>query len=238
MPQKINNRGHWLWSAGGKHPVARDFFMSGDDSPLARAFFDWADRGAQLLVAKDGKEQKNHSFRFWSKGSAAGQLVCGLVRSSCDQLGRPYPLMLLGTGGLQNWEDNWELLPAACEKIWGNLEYIAAKRYSSLANFHTELKLLKSPRHDWETMSLVEITDQEVNITVSRQITEGGSVAVINSIPGVDLTPHIIAQHRRLKNDDGQPPRAVFIGGDPEYTSIFAFSAPLQADNYIQMWSI
>ncbi len=238
MPKRVNNGGNWLWSAGGKHPVARDFFISGDDSPLSRAFFDWAERGAQLLTAKNGKEQKAHSFRFWSKGSATGQLVCGLVRSSCDQLGRPYPLMLMGTGILPDWENNWELLPVACEKTWENLEYIAVKRYSNLASFHAELKLLKPPRHDWTTMLTAVTPDQEINIDIPKRVDENGSIVRITSASRDDIATHIMAHHCRLKKVDGVPPRAVFIGGDSEHTSIFAFSAPLQADNYLQMWSL
>ncbi len=238
MSKKIKNCGNWLWSAGGKHPVAKDFFISGDNSPLAQAFFDWAERGVQSLIAKNGKDASAHSFRFWSKGSAADQLVCGLVRSSCDQLGRPYPLMLLGSGLLPDWENNWELLPFACEKVWEQLEYIAVKRHSSLGGLQTELKKMKSPQHDWAAMAASLALDDNTASAVSEPVANDGTTTVLQCSAAGDFTAHITALHQRLKSTRNLSPRAVFIGGDAEHTAMFAFAAPLQSDNYLQMWLV
>ena len=235
MSKKIKNGGNWLWSAGGKHPVARDFFITGDNSPLAQAFFDWAERGAESLITKNGKDASAHSFRFWSKGSAADQLVCGLVRSSCDQLGRPYPLMLLGSGMLPDWENNWELLPFACEKVWEQLEYIAVKRYSSVSDLQAELKKMKLPQYDWAAMAASLALGVNTAGIVSEPVVNDETTVLQCSTEG-DFTAHITALHQRLKNTSNSSPRAVFIGGDAEHTAMFAFAAPLQSDNYLQMW--
>jgi len=57
---------------------------------------------------------------------SAGALVCGVVRDSVDRLGRPYPLLVLGTGSLREWESHWDLLPYACLPVWQRIEYLGA----------------------------------------------------------------------------------------------------------------
>ena len=62
------------------------------------------------------------SWRFWAKGANKKALVCGVARDSSDSVGRPYPLLVVGTGPLADWEDEWELLPAACENTWNQMD--------------------------------------------------------------------------------------------------------------------
>jgi len=235
MSKKIKGSG-WLWSAHGKHPAYKDYFTIGDDSPLSRAFFDWVDRGAQSVISKGDRGQVPHSFRFWAKGPAKGQLLCGLLRSSCDQLARPYPLMILGTGYLPDWEVHWNLLPLACEKIWEKLEYMAAKRYGSLGLFQGELKLLKSPDNNWSKLNLLP-RYEEVEISGDeRTCTEGVVVVALNNYPGIDFSGHILEHHHCLKGASVEIPKAVFAGGKAEQTRMYFYSSPLQAENYVQLW--
>ncbi len=107
---------NWQWDVAGKHPVAKDFFALGQRSLMAEAFTEWIRRGADSLISTS-KELLIHScsWRFWAKTPQAGILACGVIRNSCDSVGRPFPLLVMGTGKLEKWEDNWELLPFSCE---------------------------------------------------------------------------------------------------------------------------
>jgi len=238
MPKKIETEGGWLWSVHGKHPVTRDFFTIGDNSPLSRAFFDWVDRGAQLLLSQKGKDQAIHSFRFWFKAPIADLLLCGLLRSSCDRLARPYPLMILGAGFLPGWEKNWELLPAACEKTWENLEYIVTKKHASLALLQAELKLLKPPENNWGRLLASVGHDGETNISGDEYVRcREMTIVKLKNYSGADFFQHIMVHHKLLKNKEKNPPKAVFIGGQLDHTSMFVLESALKVENYLQLWS-
>ena len=116
----------WEWGAYGKHPVARDYFSTCNDIPILKAFSSWVEKGYQSLETGKNPEPWN-TFRFWIKGPKK-DLIMGILRDSSDSIGRVFPLLIIGTGALKNWEKNWERIPSICEKSWARTEYIACKR--------------------------------------------------------------------------------------------------------------
>jgi hypothetical protein len=71
--------------------------------------------------------------------------VGGLLRDSVDTVGRPFPLLVLGTGQLDGWEETWELMPMIFEGLWSRMEYLTAKRSYDLGALESELVVLPRP---------------------------------------------------------------------------------------------
>ena len=125
----------WNWAACGKHPVGRDYFSVGLNDPILKAFSDWIDSGYQRLNPEHGSASVFYSWRFWAKGLKKGSLVCGVGRDSSDNIGRPYPFLIMGTGPLKGWEENWDVLPDVFGETWRQMEYMSAKRFSDFEQF-------------------------------------------------------------------------------------------------------
>ena len=155
---------NWQWDVAGKHPVAKDFFALGQRSLMAEAFTEWIRRGADSLISTS-KELLIHScsWRFWAKTPQAGILACGVIRNSCDSVGRPFPLLVMGTGKLEKWEDNWELLPFSCEGPWRQMEQLASKKYESFEVFQEDVGMLRPPQGRWNDLNMEKMALAENN---------------------------------------------------------------------------
>ena len=91
----------WHWSAFGKHPAAADYFRLGYSSPFVDGLTKWVESGYRLLAERSDTPPPFCSWRFWARGFGRESLVLGVVRVSSDSLGRPYPLLIMGSGPLQ-----------------------------------------------------------------------------------------------------------------------------------------
>src|SRR5512145_774650 len=111
---KSNQSQSWMWAAYGKHPAIKDYFRVGQDFPLLRVFVSWVENGYKQFTPERDTAMQN-SWHFWARGAASDSIVCGLVKDSSDGIGRNYPLLIIGTGPLREWAENWDLLPLACE---------------------------------------------------------------------------------------------------------------------------
>ena len=96
------------------------------------------------------------------KGPRKGFLACGLLRDSSDSLGRPYPLLIIGSGSLQGWEERWDLLPLACERSWEQMESIATGTFLDFEHLQEEVRRIEPPRPQWSGFSEVQ---QEFSVT-------------------------------------------------------------------------
>ena len=162
----------WNWCFYGKHPAAKDYFTIGEHATMAQAFIDWVQGGYLPLIGKKEKPGISNSWRFWSRTPVKGQLICGLVRSSCDAIGRTYPLLMIGAGPLEGWEKNWDVLPFACEKVWQQLEHISTRQHSTLERLKQGMKLLKPPDNQWtELRGSIPLGD--ASAVASPEITKG-----------------------------------------------------------------
>ncbi|MGA1874887.1 MAG: type VI secretion system-associated protein TagF [bacterium] len=158
---------HWQWAAYGKHPVANDYLSLGKGSPLFQIFSDWVKNGYQSLTLRKGSASPLYSWRFWIKGAKRDSLICGLVRDSSDKLGRPYPFLLMGLGSLPEWQDQWDLVPLACDRSWSQLEYMATKTSKDLKQLEDEIAKIKPPSPQW-TEFLEERKGLMESVTISR----------------------------------------------------------------------
>ena len=242
----------WHWAACGKQPAARDYFRVGPAEPLVNAFSDWVEKGYQLVGSKGRLSTEFCSWRFWARGARRETLVCGVARDSSDSLGRPYPLLIMGTGPLQGWEDQWDLLPFACEKTWSQMEYLSAKKFADLRELEDQVRTVEPPYPNWpEFMS--ERRDlghgssplnraSSSNPTVLEKRIADLSKKPLFFVPlddGPLDDPFTLAAlcHLSLRGSVASPPNVVFLGGTPHETYLAVFKRPLMPDDFVWLWS-
>ena len=244
---------HWHWAAFGKHPVAKDYFKMGSDVPLLKAFSGWVEQGYQLLGAKRRHSLDLHAWRFWAKGPKKDRLVCGVGRDSSDSIGRPYPLLIMGTGPLEGWEDHWDLLPFACEKTWSQIEYLATRRFADFKQLEDEVRTIKPPYACWSEFEYQRGRPEELTACSNHRAPSLGPRDVENKVAnlsektelfiplecGPSLDPFALAGlwHSFLKVRAAGIPNAVFMGGVLEKAYLAVFRRPLIPTDFLQLWS-
>jgi type VI secretion system protein VasJ len=241
----LESANDWHWAAWGKHPVAKDYFTLGLSAPLLKAFSEWVEKGYQMLGSRERASSKLYSWRFWARGPKSKIVVCGVARDSSDSLGRPYPLLIMGTGALEGWEDQWDLLPFVCEETWRQIEYMSTKRFIDFGQFEDEVRLIKPPYPRWS-----EFVSQ-------REHFQGGSswnpADMERKALGPPDKPEIFVPidvrhpndpfavaglwHAFLKSRIGGVPNAVFLGGAPDETHLAVFRRALVPADFVRLWS-
>ncbi len=241
MLGSVGSTKSWQWAAHGKHPAARDYFVVGPMIPMAKAFSDWVEKGYQILTSKRSSSF-GCSFRFWARGAKRETLVLGIGKDSSDSVGRPYPLLIMGTGPLEGWTEQWELLPLACEKTWGQMEYLSARRFSDFKEFEGAIRMLKSPASHWSEF------DSE-----SRNLTEGDLEGLEKKVAGLskdkafliglngegidDVSLASQLWHSLLKKHNRDIPHAVFVGGTPDEASLAVYRRALNPMDFMKLWT-
>jgi type VI secretion system ImpM family protein len=248
---KPKNR--WNWAACGKHPVARDYFRLSLNTSLLAAFENWVEKGYQALSSRQLSTQCMYSWRFWAKGIKKGNLVCGVAKDSSDSIGRPYPLLIMGEGMLDGWEEHWDLLPHAFESTWDQIEYISSRRFENLKGLEYEVCAIKNPKSDWMEWSSISKNQEKGQslthaLTISKdndQIREKADCLAKKMeclVPldiRTDKDPLDIAGHWNslLKVDSSDVPNAIFLGGVPEKRFLAVFNRSLNANDFVRLWS-
>ncbi len=248
---KPKNR--WNWAACGKHPVARDYFRLSLNTSLLAAFERWVEKGYQVLSSKQLSTQCMYSWRFWAKGIKKGNLICGVAKDSSDSIGRPYPLIIMGDGMLDGWEDHWDLLPHAFETTWDQIEYISSRRFENLKGLEYEVCAIKNPKPDWlewksQSRNQGKLQSLTNALTISKdndQIKEKADCLAKKMeclVPldiQIDEDPLDIASRWNflLKVNSSDVPNAVFLGGVPEKRFLAVFNRSLNASDFVGLWS-
>lgn len=243
----------WCWAAYGKHPVSRDFFQCGSDFPLMKNFSVWVEKGYTMQTSKNRMSHKTCSWRFWAKGYRKGMLVCGLVKDSSDKLGRPYPLLILGTGSLKDWEEQWEFLPFACENTWNQIEYLSAQTHGDLKKMEAEVQNIRPPVTDWPDSKAKRESAAEFiknfKHTSSQDIKHLESVTpelskktefilCLDNKLFHSQTMLIHYWHFLLKEQLDTAPNAIFMGGTMEKAYLVLLRRPLNQDDFTKFWSV
>ncbi len=251
MLGQIKSNINWHWAAYGKHPVGKDFFRVGDNVPLLKGFSDWVEHGYTKLITRDSVSNMNCSWRFWMRGGRKGSLVCGLVKDSIDQLGRPYPLLIVGSGVLKNWENQWDLLPYACEQTWGQMEYISVQNYNDIGKFEVDVRHVRPPAPEWSEFgakrdNFFKSVDSSNDNGFSQYMEDLKKRAVrlsknaecfigMDDKPLVDKTILISCWHSLLKPHFKVIPNIIFMGGPLEKSYIAFFKRPLSSADFVDL---
>lgn len=244
----------WTWIGSGKHPAVRDFFKVGHFTPILEAIADWLENGFQRFMANEERRcdglSASISWRFWMKSPKAGQLVIGVVRDSSDSLGRPYPLLVAGTGPFKEVEKNWDLLPFACEKIWGQMEYLGTGQFADLSQIEDRVSHIYPPDRKWFRRSGPEGSDpfltEKDQMSPAVQAMEQQAAPLRHQpefiVPidsGATGDPILTAGlwHRVFKKNLAVFPNALFMGGAPEKTCVAVFQRPLSPADFLHLWT-
>lgn len=229
-----------MWAACGKHPAARDFFRVGQDFPLLKIFSGWVDDGYNMLAQKHNNSMLN-SWRFWAKGAARESLICGLVKDSSDGIGRNYPLLIIGTGLLRGWEEQWDLIPLACEKIWSGIEYIATQNFNDLKKLETEVNNIRQPQPGWQELKSKKDSFQS-DVSAFQNVPDLPPEKKENFIP-LDQGSHydqnllISHWHSHFRISAETIPNTVFMGGSFGRSFVGFYKRPLTPVDFIQLWT-
>jgi len=251
MLEQVKHKSSWNWLASGKHPTAGDYFRVGPEDALLTAFADWVESGYRQLVSGNRPVSGHHSWRFWSRGPKRNILICGVARDSSDSLGRPYPLMILGTGPLSGWGSNWDLLPYALDGIWSEVEYLARGRLTDLKQLKDGLSRIKLPSLDWLTLANQRAMVRTVNAGshiawgpdamakhVQSLLDIGDSFVLLNSASAADYYKLAGYWIWALKAHLKIIPSAVFMGGIPDKSYMMVFNRSLNPDDFVRLWTI
>ena len=243
----------WNWAACGKHPVARDYFRLNLNTSLLIAFENWIEKGFLALSNRQISTQCMYSWRFWAKGIKKGNLICGVAKDSSDTIGRPYPLLIMGDGTLDGWEEHWDLLPHAFETTWDQIEYISSRRFENLKGLEHEVCAIRNPKPDWmewksQNRNQGKLQSLTNALTISKDNDEIKEKAVCldkktECLVPLDIQagedPLDIATHwsSLLKLHSSEVPNAIFLGGVPEKRFLAVFNRSLNADDFVRLWS-
>jgi len=251
MLGKVKPNTGWIWYADGKHPAAKDFLKIGRPEPLVQALINWAAAGFQQLSAGGKSAFGGNSWRLWTGGNRRSHIICGVMRDSCDSFGRSFPLTVLGTGPLKDWEAHWELLPLVLDKTWQQIEYLATRRRLDFSRLEDEVHMLPVPTNNWSEINLAGWLpghdgsapgeSREMDGAGAPYAAPGAPDPMLEIIPltgfSQDDQPQQIAGRQAvLKNRLSHAPNAVFIGGIPEKSWLVLFKRPLRPHDFAKLW--
>jgi type VI secretion system protein VasJ len=242
----------WSWAAYGKHPVAKDYFRLGKDFPLSKGFSDWVEKGYPLIASRKDIRPELSSWRFWARGPGKDGLACGLVRDSSDRVGRPYPLLIMGAGGLRGWQDQWDLVPFACERTWEQIEYLSALIVTDFRKFEMAIQNIRVPGPDWSEFYGHRLTFGDGKIAqgdepwcdsrgadLLSRLTEKTEIYIsLDEGPFRDQFARIGFWHAFFKTSLKALPNVIFMGGTPEKAWIALYRRPLVPSDLLDLWSL
>ncbi|MBW2109756.1 MAG: DUF2094 domain-containing protein [Deltaproteobacteria bacterium] len=231
----------WQWAARGKHPAAKDYFQLGSQVPMVEAFYGWFESGFQGLAATRQPAEKLCSWRFWAKGPNKDVLVCGLGKDSSDSVGRPFPMVIIGTGGLPDWRNQWDLLPLACEGPWTHMEYLAAKPFSDLAELEAEIAHIKPPSKEWQELNAIRNAAKSRSAlsgydAMGEQADDGLVIVTLDEQLQTDVAAATSLLHGWLRQQRPEVPTAVFIGGNSRWSAMAVFRRALAPRDFASLW--
>ena len=244
MLDTLEDGQNWQWAAFGKHPAAKDYFRVGQETSFVEGLFDWVENGYQLLTANANDAPDFCSWRFWAREAGKNTLVCGVVRVSSDSLGRPYPLVIMGSGPLKNWQENWDLLPFAGERTWRQIEYLAANLFTDFKKLEEEISTIRSPDANWSEhaekrkklnrigspldpyASFLDFRELKKLAAANAEKAEG--FISLDRGPCNDKIMHVSLWHLLSRESVKALPNAMFMGGTLDKAFLAVIKRPLK----------
>ena len=216
-----------------------DFISAGNHSTLFQRFTRWVDNGFSRMAVDDELKSRHCSWRFWTHG-AEDDIVCGLVRNSCDSFGRSFPLLYLGTGELKGWNRNCSLLPFAFESVWKSFEYAGAARYHSVQRLDETLQSMRPPKPEWQQYR--QRIFNQPNLYTNTEIEENANGRNRVFTVGCKLPenlPHDLNFCTQVAPKNAQEPaKAVFIGEIGNRIAVAIVDDILIPADFKWLWSL
>ncbi len=239
MKGMIRKRKEWKWFVWGKHPGMEDFVWGGSKTPLFQRFSKWVDNGFAGLQADPVLRSKHCSWRFWTKGTGR-DVVCGLVRNSCDIQGRSFPLLYLGTGALEEWPGNCSMLPFAFESIWKNFEYVSSARFDAVRQLDDSLHLIQKPVPKWrEYQQRIYNTPNMSGGAKCEETVDGVKCLLKIDCRIPENLPYDLHFCQRVIIMGDQPaPPSVFISEIDGWVAVAVISQALTPPDFVWLWGL
>jgi type VI secretion system protein VasJ len=246
MLERLRPERRWQWAAYGKHPAAKDYFKVGQNFPLLNSFSEWIESGYEKVASKNNPAGMRRSWRFWTREARRENVVCGVLRDSTDSFGRPYPLLIMGSGPLVGWVNEWDLVPLACENTWGQIEYLSTKTFSDLKRLEEEVQNIRLPSAEWSELakrreSFKGLTSEELSHLNGQASSLSESMErfiCLDQGLSHDQFELIGLCHLLVKTRTEIVPNVIFMGGTLEKTYCAFFRRPLTPSDFIQLWSV
>jgi type VI secretion system protein VasJ len=224
------------FSALGKHPAFDDFFNLNIGSPLAAALSSWVKNGAKLAGNQEAHKMV-HSFRFWMRGIQRDELVLGLIRDSSDRMGRPYPLLIMGKGIVENRDKRWQHIFCGYESVYRAFEELAAFRHEDFRAFETKLSrvgfVASSSRHDPDGSRLADVIPAWFRMNRGK---EWMTLPIASLLAKADSIPRA-GEDRGMFRKKPEVPAAVFLGGVPENSVLTIYRRPLNTYDFSRLFN-
>ncbi len=232
----------WKWAACGKHPAAKDYFAFRVATPLMKAFSEWVERGYRDFTGSNKKAFGQSSWRFWSRGTRKGELLCGLLKDSSDGIGRPYPLLVMGSGVIKGWENGWASLFQALSSVWNQMEHISSRRFDHLNQLEVEVGNLPNPAPNERGPKPAQETGLQEKQTARQkalQLTDNGELwLALDGCSAADPTSAVQVWGALLADQGIETPNALFMGGIPERLALALYKRSLNAGDFTRLWSL
>jgi type VI secretion system protein VasJ len=230
---------HWKWYTWGKHPALEDFVWAGTQTHLFQKFAKWVDNGFAGFSEDSEMRTRNFSWRFWTKGTGK-EVVCGLVRNSCDTHGRNFPLLCIGAGGLANWSGHCSMLPLAFESMWKSIEYMASARFNTAGQLHESLQLIEQPIPDWYgyRQRLHITANASKSLSCDETVEDGKRLLRIDCGQPENLPLEMHFCRRVTAMAEDQSPMAVFIGEIQGNIAVAIINHALVPDDFVWLWNL
>lgn len=247
----VKTENEWNWFASGKHPVAKDFIRIGRADSVFNAITGWMDSGYRGTNATHERLSDRHSWRFWFRGAKRHSLVCGVLKDSCDSIGRTYPFVLMGNGPVERWTLFWDLLPLALENTWNRIEHILVQRFIDIQQVEEGIRILPLPLADWRLLSRrrqnrLKPVNGELNKhtgscdwqeMLKREAGRPRITIPLGETWIENQETHVLDLLQSMKVQKQAIPTAVFIGGVPDVPQIVAFNRALMHEDFIHLWA-
>ena len=206
---------------------------------MFQQFTRWVDTGFSRVDAQLKTKSRHCSWRFWTRG-AGEDVVCGLVRNSCDNYGRSFPLLWLGSGPLEGWTINRSLLPFAFESAWKHFEYLAAARCGSIPEINDALRLIPPPAPCWREYQqrIHDAPDLLTRESFEESIRDGGRLYKIDCSLPEQLPRDLCFCSSMVATSANKAPGAVFIGETGTRIAVAMIDNTLLPADFTWLWSI
>jgi len=226
----------WKWRMSGKHPSAKDFIILGNEVPLLEGITKWIETSYEKILSKRTNHLTYLSYRFWMKSPEKHYFICGLVKDSCDKIGRSYPMTIIGTGFMKYWEQNLDLIPFSCEKTWLQMESVFASN-ATIEEFKESLLLIRSPLSDWKNIRLKRFRDVSTHQNFEDGIfTNRNSFVKILPATAQENSSGISESWHSFLKKKQSIPNSVFMGGGTENIMLAAYYKPLDDKDFSSLW--
>jgi type VI secretion system ImpM family protein len=247
----IKEKQAWRFAAFGKHPSAGDYISLGAPTPLLKGFSSWMEKGYGQ-IPPELRSQQGLDWQFWARGPNA-KLICGLLTSSRDKHGRPYPLMIAGEGRVPESVKDWDLIPLACAVTWRHLARLHDEHLDTIKALKRRVARIKGPESPWAGFR--EQRDAVKNMEISPTLpgTHSDFMNKMNNVDGlarkkrfflgldvgdpndclVPVTKFLIL----LKNRSKIGPGTAFLGGNGRRKRLYLLNDSLDMDDFMVLWN-